>query len=238
MSDAPVSDGERGVAAPTAGHGASPRRWLLIVLACLAIGGLAFAIGRFSTFTTSAAIAAPSNSSAEAGFSRDMQVHHGQAVTMAMEIYRKTDDEELRILAYDIATGQAAQRGEMFDWLVQWGLPQSGGPMMQWMAASDVDHAHGGAAAGDAMTDAEAHEAMGMASDEELAALSAAAGTEADCLFLQLMIRHHEGAIPMAEAVLELGSDPRVLTVAASMKAGQSAEIEAMRSIQTRLGCR
>ena len=63
-----------------------------------------------------------------------MQVHHAQAIEMAMEIYRKTDDEELRVLSYDIATGQAGQRGEMFDWLVQWGLPQSGGPMMAWMA--------------------------------------------------------------------------------------------------------
>ena len=56
-----------------------------------------------------------------------MQVHHAQAIEMAMEIYRKTDDDELRVLAYDIATGQAGQRGEMYDWLVQWGLPQSGG---------------------------------------------------------------------------------------------------------------
>ena len=42
------------------------------------------------------------------------------------------------------------------------------------------------------------------------------------------MIRHHEGAIPMAEAVIELGSDPRVLDVAQSIKAGQTAEIDAM----------
>ncbi len=208
-----------------------------MALACVAIAGLAFAIGRFSTFGTSSAIAAPSNASAEAGFSRDMQVHHGQAITMAMEIYRKTDDEQLRILSYDIATGQAAQRGEMFDWLVQWGLPQSGGPMMQWMTASSNDHAHGATTAGVPLSDAEAHEAMGMATDAELSALRAATGREADCLFLQLMIRHHEGAIPMADAVLELGSEPRVRTVAASMKAGQSAEIEAMLSMQTRLGC-
>ena len=57
-----------------------------------------------------------------------MQVHHGQAVEMAMQIYRTTEDTELRTLAYDIATGQSAQRGEMFDWLVQWGLPQAGRP--------------------------------------------------------------------------------------------------------------
>ena len=71
-----------------------------------------------------------------------------------------------------------------------------------------------------------------MASDAEISALEAATGQEADCLFLELMIRHHEGAIPMAEAVLELGSEPRVLAVAQSIKAGQTAEIDAMESMQ------
>lgn len=165
-----------------------------------------------------------------------MQVHHAQAIEMAMEIYRKTDDDELRVLSYDIATGQAGQRGEMFDWLVRWGLPQSGGPMMQWMDASDAGHAHGGSSAGP-MTDDEAHAAMGMASDDEIAALEAATGMAADCQFLTLMIRHHEGAIPMAEALLELGTDPRALAVATAIKNGQTAEIDAMKSIQTRLGC-
>ena len=79
--------------------------------------------------------------------------------------------------------------------------------------------------------------AMGMASADELAALAEATGTEADCLFLELMIRHHEGAIPMADAVIELGSVPRVLAVAESIKAGQTAEIDAMESVQARLGC-
>jgi uncharacterized protein (DUF305 family) len=213
----------------------APRRWVLIVLACIAIGGLAFAIGRFSTF--GAAVAVPSTDSAEAGFSRDMQVHHAQAIAMAMEIYRKTEDEELRVLSYDISTGQAGQRGEMFDWLVQWGLPQAGGPMMAWMSASEAGHAHGGAEPGAELTDDEAREAMGMATDAELRALADATGQTADCLFLELMIRHHEGAVPMAEAVIELGSERRVLNVAESIRAGQTAEIAAMQSMQQRLVC-
>lgn len=212
-----------------------PLRWWGIALVLLAIAALAFAVGRFSTFGSQGP-GTPGTDSPEAGFSRDMQVHHAQAIQMAMEIYRKTDDDELRVLAYDIATGQAAQRGEMYDWLVQWGLSQTGGPMMQWMEAAGEGHAHGGTD-GEPMTDEEAREAMGMATDAELAALEDATGQEADCLFLELMIRHHEGAIPMAEALLELGSDPRALQVAGSIEAGQTAEIDAMRSIQERLGC-
>jgi uncharacterized protein (DUF305 family) len=51
------------------------------------------------------------------------------------------------------------------------------------------------------------------------------------------MIRHHQGAIPMAQAVIELGDEPRVLAVAESMISAQQSEIDAMRGMQTRLGC-
>lgn len=206
--------------------------WWAVLLVAVGIAAIAFSIGRFSTF--SATPVAPATDSAEAGFARDMQVHHAQAVDMAMTIYRKTQDADLRALSYDIATGQSAQRGEMFDWLVQWGLPQAGGPTMAWMSASDAGHDHGAA---ETLTDDEVREAMGMASAAELTALSHASGKDADCRFLALMIRHHEGAIPMAEALLELGTEPRALTVAESMKNAQQFEIDAMTSMQQRLSC-
>ncbi|GAA2975281.1 uncharacterized protein (DUF305 family) [Microbacterium terrae] len=209
--------------------------WWLVVVALVLIAGLAFAVGRFSTFGSQGEASTPGTTSPEAGFSRDMQVHHAQAIAMAMEIYRKTDDEDLRALSYDIATGQAGQRGEMYDWLVKWGLPRQGGPMMQWMSSSDAGHDHG--VTDEALTDDEAEAAMGMATDAELDALAQADGQAADCLFLELMIRHHEGAVPMAEALLELGSDKRALQVAEAIKAGQTSEIAAMQSMQARLGC-
>ncbi|HEX5857018.1 MAG TPA: DUF305 domain-containing protein [Microbacterium sp.] len=213
----------------------SPPRWLLIGLAIVAVAALAFAIGRFSAFGASAAPVMPATDSAEAGFARDMQVHHGQAVEMAMTIYEKTEDEGIRTLAYDMATAQAGQAGEMYGWLVQWGLSQSGGPLMGWMA--DASGSHDGHDAGPSATDAELRAAMGMAGPDELAALDAATGTEADCMFLELMIRHHEGAIEMVDAILERGDEPRVLAVARSMASVQQGEIDAMVSAQQRLGC-
>ncbi|MCK6080286.1 DUF305 domain-containing protein [Microbacterium sp. EYE_5] len=230
MTSEPIDDTE-------AGTRTLPPWWVLLLVA-LAIGAVAFSIGRFSTFGIAGST--PADDSADAGFARDMQVHHSQAVEMAMTIYAETDDDELRTLAYDIATGQSAQRGEMFDWLVQWGLPQYGSEPMAWMSASG-DPAHGAHQAatedGSPMTDEEMRQAMGMASEEELQELRAATGRAADCQFLTLMIRHHEGAIPMADAVIELGSDERVTTVAESMKKGQTFEIQAMTSMQQRLGC-
>lgn len=221
--------------APRQGRTLPP--WWAVLLVALAIAGLAFAIGRFSTFGAAQGVATPGNASPEAGFARDMQVHHAQAVQMSMDIYRTTRNEDVRVLAYDIATGQSAQRGEFYDWLVKWNLPQRGDrPIMAWMAGTD--NAHGHAASGAAApTEAELLQQMGMATDAEIAAMRAKTGTAADCTFLSLMIRHHQGAIPMAQALIDLGSDPRALQVAQGIVATQSAEIDLMTSLREGLAC-
>ena len=107
---------------------------------------------------------------------------------------------------------------------------------MAWMAGTDAGHAHA-TAGGEQATDAELRAEMGMATDAQLAELAAASGTEADCLFLELMIRHHQGAVPMADALLDLGTDPRALVLAQGVKESQSVEIGAMEAMQLRLGC-
>lgn len=208
--------------------------WWAVLLVAVAVAALAFAIGRFSTFGAGAAGALPGTDSPEAGFARDMQVHHAQAVEMAMDIYRTTDDESVRVLAYDIATTQSAQKGEFYDWLVKWNLPQSGGPLMAWMAAAPSGHEH---AASPSATEAELRAEMGMATTDEIDGMRAATGTDADCRFLSLMIRHHEGAIPMAQALVDLGSEPRAIQVAQGVIATQSAEIDLMTSLQKNLAC-
>lgn len=209
-------------------------RWVVVAFVTVAVVAVAFAIGRFTAFGATAAPAHPSDTSADAGFARDMQVHHTQAVLMAMEIYRKTADDELRTLSYDIATTQAGQRGEMYGWLVEWGLPQaSSQPLMTWMEKSGA-HSHGDTAA---LSQEQLLSEMGMATDAQLDQLRALEGQPADCLFLDLMIRHHEGAIPMAQAVIELGDEPRVAEVAGTIVSGQTAELDAMRDIQSRLSC-
>ncbi|WDG17368.1 DUF305 domain-containing protein [Microbacterium sp. Clip185] len=206
-----------------------PARWITIGLVALAVIAVGFAIGRFSLFSNGPAVP----NAADIGFARDMQVHHDQAVEMAMIAYQRSGDDTVKALSYDIATGQAAQNGMMFEWLAQWGVPQQG-TLMSWMGDTDEHGAHGAGADADP---AELRASMGMATDAELADLRSATGTALDCQFLTLMIRHHEGAIPMADAVLDRGSIPRVLQVAETMKVNQTAEIDAMRASQARLGC-
>ncbi|MFI9597012.1 DUF305 domain-containing protein [Nonomuraea sp. NPDC052265] len=76
----------------------------------------------------------PGDMSVEAGFARDMQAHHAQVVQLALIIRDRTTDREVRTLAYDLATTQQQQIGQMYAWLDMWGLSQAApGPRMAWM---------------------------------------------------------------------------------------------------------
>ena len=68
----------------------------------------------------------PADDSVAAGFARDMQTHHDQAVEMSWIIYDRTDDSLVRSLAYDIARTQESQSGQMAGWLQVWGLSPTG----------------------------------------------------------------------------------------------------------------
>ncbi len=204
-------------------------RWF-VLLTVVIVAALAFTIGRIVAVGGENDDAGPN--AADAGFARDMQVHHAQAVEMAMIEYRATDDEELRMLSYDIATAQQAQRGQMYGWLVEWGLPQAGDPLMTWMRGSEHDHG-----APPQADEEELLAEMGMASEADVARLAELGDAARDCLFVDLMIRHHEGAVDMVDAIVDLGSEPVVLRTAASMKETQQAEIDALESISNRLAC-
>lgn len=63
-----------------------------------------------------------------------MIIHHSQAVEMAEIVRDRTESEEMRILASDIALTQQAQIGQMQGWLAVWGVPATGNePPMAWM---------------------------------------------------------------------------------------------------------
>jgi uncharacterized protein (DUF305 family) len=158
---------------------------------------------------------AADHNAADVTFAQEMIPHHAQAITMAKVAATNAADPKVKDLAKRIEDAQDPEIKTMSDWLKAWG---------EDVPASDMGGMDHGSM-------------PGMMSSSEMAALEKAAGAEFDKMFLQMMIRHHEGAIPMAEALRELGSDSRALAVAGSIEAGQTAEIDAMRSIQNRLGC-
>ncbi|WP_285778308.1 DUF305 domain-containing protein [Microtetraspora sp. NBRC 13810] len=196
----------------------SPSTLLFAVLAaCLAAAAvLLLVLGRTAT---------PTDASAEAGFARDMATHHAQAVEMAFVVRDASRDKALRQLASDIIVTQSAQRGIFMGWLQQWGLDQSSSrPRMAWMAG----HGHGALAAPAGGTAATPAAMPGMATPQELDRLRAAKGRDAEVLFLQLMIRHHEGGVEMADALTKLSDRDEVVTMARHIVTGQSSEITVM----------
>jgi uncharacterized protein (DUF305 family) len=71
----------------------------------------------------------------------------------------------------------------------------------------------------------------GMMSDEDMAALDAATGTEAERPFLEQMIQHHTGAIEMAQAEVEGGENPDAVAMAENIVSSQQAEIDYMKDL-------
>ena len=205
---------------------ASGRRIAAVAIAVAVVAVGAFALGRVSVGFSGA----PSNTSAAAGFARDMQVHHNQGVELALIIRDETSDETIRGLAYDIATTQAHQSGQMYGWLASWNLPQaSPEESMTWMTRPTLTgegHNHGTAGAhqpGDPMP--------GLATAAQIAELKTLTGVDAEKYFLQLMIAHHEGAIAMAKAALDRTEERVVVDLATGIVSSQTSEIEYMQGL-------
>jgi uncharacterized protein (DUF305 family) len=199
---------------------------VLAAVLALVIAGI---VGR-----TTAGSHSPGDSSAAAGFARDMTDHHAQAVDMATIIGQRTQSADIRSLATDIALTQTNQMGQMQGWLNQWGLSLGRtGPPMSWMTASSMDmqHANGTstAAVDPALMRPLADGRMpGMATAAQVNQLRTLPVARADVLFLQLMIAHHKAGIAMAQMGELLTREPVVDHLAATMITGQQGEITQM----------
>ncbi|MGW0088404.1 DUF305 domain-containing protein [Streptomyces sp. NPDC003328] len=181
--------------------------------ALVAAGAITYAVAEDAGLTAKA----PTVDSADAGFARDMAVHHQQAVEMSYIVRDRTEDGEVRRLAYDIAQTQANQRGMLLGWLDLWGLPKvSADPPMTWMGMGDMPPGEDGALM------------PGMATNTEMKKLGTLQGKQAEVLYLQMMTDHHRGGIHMAEgcvAKCTVGVEKRL---AQGMVDAQQSEIELM----------
>ena len=203
-----------------------------VLLAVIAVGlvllggGLAVALGIGRT-----SVDTPTADSVDAGFSRDMARHHLQGVEMANLAPERSQDDDVRRLAFDISSTQTNQAGRMQGWLTLWGLPLSGGEPMAWMG--DSGHA-GHAMAGMDMTSSGLM--PGMATENELAYLRGLSGKAFDVEFLRLMIRHHQGGKDMAEYAAEHAESAAVRDLARSIDQSQTAETTMMARMLTARG--
>ncbi|WP_282691928.1 DUF305 domain-containing protein [Streptomyces sp. CC208A] len=169
----------------------------------------------------------PDSASADAGFARDMAVHHQQAVEMSFIVRERTTDPAVRRLAYDIANTQANQRGMMLGWLDLWDLPkvESAAAPMAWMGMPVT-----GDSAGDGAL------MPGMATRTQLDALRKASGKEAEILYLRLMTAHHKGGVHMAQGCVDRCSVEVERDLAQGMVDAQESEIALMADMLRKRG--
>lgn len=219
MPQSPTADHEAPPALSTGSR--TPRRWMSAVLvAVIAVallvagGGLAVALGVGRATT-------PAADSVDAGFAQDMSRHHLQAVEMANLASSRSTDPEVRQLAFDISSTQNNQAGRMQGWLTLWGLPITNRTPMAWMDSGTPMSMGSGTGA----------PMPGMATKDELAQLRSLSGSDFDVLFLQLMIRHHQGGSAMAQEGAARASEPAVRGLARSIAETQAAETETMRAM-------
>ena len=152
---------------------------------------------------------------ADAEFVSMMIPHHYQALLMSQLAPGRSTDSNLLALASQIEVEQSLEIIMMQSWQTSHGLPVTD-------AAMAYHHM---------LQDPMMLEQMGMATPQQMDALAAAQGTEFDVLYLQLMIRHHEGALDMIEHVLTHGSDPLLAEWATDMMVTQQTQIYWMQAM-------
>ena len=157
---------------------------------------------------------------ADVKFMSHMIPHHAQAVVMAGWAQSHGARDAVRILCERIVVGQGDEIALMQTWLSDRGqvVPDAKATKMK-MVMNGVEHE---------MLMA------GMLTDEEMAALDKARGSEWDRLFLVGMIKHHQGAIDMVDELFKsygAAQDEMVFKFANDVYADQSTEIDRMQKM-------
>jgi uncharacterized protein (DUF305 family) len=167
------------------------------------------------------------NAAADVRFLQGMIPHHAQALTMVAMIPARSTREEMRLLGERIAVSQRDEIASMRRWL------ESRGEYAPAVDSAGA-HAHGAHAAQPPGHEAQHHAMPGMLTDEELSRLAAASGNAFDRLLLELMIRHHEGALVMVRDLFGTpgaAQEPELFGLASEIDADQRAEIDRMRAV-------
>lgn len=171
-----------------------------------------------SSATGSAEEVSAEHNDADVMFAQMMIPHHQQAVEMSEMLLAKDDvPAEVAAFAQKVIDAQGPEIERMNAMLTAWGQDPVDTDGMDGMEGMD----HGGMS--------------GMMSDEDMAALEQAQGTEAARLYLEQMTAHHKGAVDMAKDEVEDGQNPQAVQLAEQVIADQEAEITEMQQMLDKL---
>jgi uncharacterized protein (DUF305 family) len=160
---------------------------------------------------------------ADIEFMSGMIAHHAQAVKMAGWAKSHGASSSLQIFCGRIAMGQTAEIGLMQQWLRERNQtvpePDPRGMTMAMPGMAGMDHIV---------------LMPGMLTEAQMAELDSARGVDFDRLFLQGMIRHHQGALAMVDTLFNTPSaaqDEIVFKFANDVHADQETEIDRMQQM-------
>jgi uncharacterized protein (DUF305 family) len=159
--------------------------------------------------TSAAAAASGEHNDADIAFAQGMIPHHQGAIEMAELVQGRTSNAKVLDLASRIDKAQDPEIRTMTEWLNSWGaqVHTTGMPGMD----------HGSDMAG--------------MSDAEMDMLKQAKDADFDKMFLDMMIKHHQGAIDMSKAELQQGKNTDAKKLAQQIIDSQQAEITEMQAL-------
>ena len=173
------------------------------LLAGLALSGCTINLGQNAPQAENSQSSSTDFSGYDIMFAQMMIPHHQQAVEMGTLAETLAFSPEVKALAAQIKAEQAPEIAQMKTWLTN--------------AGKSMDMGH-------EMT------MDGMLSDAEFTALENSTGPEFDQLYLQGMIGHHEGAIKMAQMVVD-STNVEAKALGESIIASQTEQIAYMKSL-------
>ena len=147
---------------------------------------------------------------ADVRFMQGMIGHHAQALEMTALVEARKTSPDMQKLAQRIAISQADEIEMMQEWLKARAQP---------LPDPHAHHVH------------DAARMPGMLTSAEMAQLRAAAGVEFERLFLQFMIKHHDGALVMVKDLFAspgAGQESEIFAFASDVEADQFMEIRRM----------
>jgi uncharacterized protein (DUF305 family) len=141
-------------------------------------------------------------------FIRHMSTHHEQGIVMASIAAEKAADPHLRALSKLMVASQKGEVTVFAHWWASWFVEP-----MQICSAQ------------------ERASMPGLLDPSEVDGLRSTEASSYDRHFIDLMTKHHKGAVAMADAQLRNGSDPRLRIMAHAIRDEQQGEIALMEGV-------
>jgi uncharacterized protein (DUF305 family) len=181
------------------------------------------------TSTPASPAAAGPHSQADVDFATGMIPHHRQAVTMAEMALSKATSPAVKELATAIKGAQDPEIRAMSGWLTGWGRPVPSGSGGHDMSQMGSPSSSGSSTSG-------TNGMGGMMTDQEMQQLSNATGAAFDRMWLQMMIKHHQGAVAMSQTELATGTNAEAKKLAQVIIDAQTREITTMTQLLGTIG--